>query len=295
MQSKSLHHLSLILLKLSIILISFLLILNRVCIVDGSGLGRSILDNGSFGTILGCCWRLFYSLFWWSLVSFDDSACLIVEIWADLWRGLNVLVALQEVVELSETSSKIFHADAAILIEIEAKIVFVHEDLNVWVCASNISHKLLLALVQHVDEHANEICRFIIKQNDLLWELLELLDQLCASTLDSFILLNIVNVRVGQLVSLASLDVLQALATLIKPQIKKILCDNLQSIKNFAILLRGCGKLMLFLLFDRLSGGNSIRCSDGLLGCILSEIRITVGWFGVNSLHHTYGLLDSGC
>ena len=56
------------------------------------------------------------------------------------------------------------------------------------------------------------------------------------------------HVRVRELVGLASLDIAEALAALKQPQVKQVLCNDLESLQYLAI---GAFNLCLIRVFDR--------------------------------------------
>ena len=65
------------------------------------------------------------------LIAFDHIAGLIVQVGADPSRGFDVVVALEELIELCQAGTKILHAHRAVLVEIEAQVVVLHEDLHI--------------------------------------------------------------------------------------------------------------------------------------------------------------------
>lgn len=183
--------------------------------VAGRGLDYLYFVDCALGLLLSGLLSL--RLFLRVALSFDHADSLSVEIRADPCSLLDVVVTLEEFVELSQAAAKVLHADAAILIEIKAQVIIVHEDLDIGVSSSDISNQFFLALTEHIDEHSDKVRSFVIEDNDLLWKFSNSLYDLLTLAFDSFILLDIIYVRVSKLICSAGLDVLQSLATLVQP------------------------------------------------------------------------------
>ena len=81
------------------------------------------------------------------LIALDYAAGLIVEVGANSARGLDVLKVFEEFVELGQAHAEVFHADGSILVEVEAQVIILHEDLHVGVGAAHVGNELLLTLV----------------------------------------------------------------------------------------------------------------------------------------------------
>jgi len=89
-----------------------------------------------------------------------------------------------------------------------------------------------LTLVENADKHTNEVSCLVVVENDLLGQLLELRAELDTAALHRRESVDVMHVRVRQSVRLASLDVVEALATLVEPEVEKILSHDFQAIKN---------------------------------------------------------------
>ena len=84
-----------------------------------------------------------------------------------------------------------------------------------------------MTFAQDTDKHADEVCSLIVEQYDLFRHLLHALNELLALALDSLILVDVMDVRIGHLISLARLDVSYTFAAFMKPQIEQVFCNNL--------------------------------------------------------------------
>ena len=102
------------------------------------------------------------------LFALDHAAGLIVEVGANSARGLDVFKVFEECVELGQACAEILHAHGSILVKVEAQVIILHEHLHVGVGAAHVGNELLLTLVQHANQHANEVSRLVVVDDDLL-------------------------------------------------------------------------------------------------------------------------------
>jgi len=121
------------------------------------------------------------------------------------------------------------------LIKVQAQVVVLNKDLHVGIGAAHVGYELLLTLVEHTNQHSNKVGCLIVIEDDLFGQLLDCGEKLRALTLHRLVLLNVLDVGICELVRLAGLDVLEALAALIQPQVKQILCNNFEAVQDFTI------------------------------------------------------------
>ena len=239
------------------------------------------------------------------LIALDYAAGLIVEVGANSARGLDVLKVFEEFVELGQAHAEVFHADGSILVEVEAQVIILHEDLHVGVGAAHVGNELLLALVQHANEHADEVSRLVVIEDNLLWQLLDLLEDLCALTLHRLVLLHILDVWIRELVRLASLDVAEALAAFIQPQVEEVFSDDLEALQNLNLIVAGhsdcvsalrlcCGLAFLLCSITLAFLRRRYRCISRSFWFFLAfEVCLAVGGLWVNVLDSADGALHN--
>ena len=112
---------------------------------------------------------------------------------------------------------QVIHRDLAVLVEVESHPVVLDEDLHVGVGVLYVSDELLLALTEHIDQHADEISCVIVEDDDFLVEFFNGLLELDTLITHGFILREVVDVRISRLVGLTCLKVLETLAAFIEP------------------------------------------------------------------------------
>jgi len=138
-------------------------------------------------------------------------------------------------VEFGQARSEVFHTDGSILVKVQAQVVVLNEDLHVGIGTAYVGHELLLTLIEHTNQHSNKVCCLIVIEDDFFGQLLDGGEKLRALTLHRLVLLNVLDVGICELVRLAGLDVLEALAALIQPQVKQILCNNFEALQDLTI------------------------------------------------------------
>lgn len=211
--------------------------LNNLLLVLGS------LDSFSFSTF-SCSGHLLTPGLGLS-VALKQALSLIVDGGLDPRSSLDIVVVLEELVELLQALTKIVHADVAVLVKVEAQVIVLHEHLHVRVGGSHVGDKLILALRQHLDQHAHKLAGVVVEEHYLV---LDLVEDLGAAALDSFELVDVIYVRIRQFVRLRLLHEAHSLATLVEPEVEQITCDDLQLLQR----VHYCG-----LLLD-LSGSHSV-------------------------------------
>ena len=82
--------------------------------------------------------------------------------------GLNVVVALEELVEVLEACAEVVNADRAVLVEVQAQVVVLHEHLDVRVGPTHVVHQLILAFDKYTDQHTDEVRGIVVEEHHSL-------------------------------------------------------------------------------------------------------------------------------
>ena len=138
---------------------------------------------------------------------------------------------------MSQAGAEILHIDRSILVEVQPQVVILDEDLHVRVGAAYIGHELFLALIEHSDQHANEVCSFVIVKHDLFGQRFQLSQEFGALTLHGLEFFNILDVGICELVCLARLNIAQAFASLIEPQVEQVFGHDFQALQDLVSCL----------------------------------------------------------
>ncbi len=94
-----------------------------------------------------------------------------------LLRRLNVVVALQKLIQLVQSFAQIVYTNFAIRVEIESQPVILNKNAHVAVSCLNVLEQLSLAIAQHGNQQAHEVCSFVDKKHHTLIDVLDCLLQ----------------------------------------------------------------------------------------------------------------------
>lgn len=111
---------------------------------------------------------------------------------------------------------------------------------------ADVGHEFVLALREHLYEHADELGRIVVEEDNFV---LDLGEHLNAAALHGLEFVDVMHVWVRQLVSFALLNVPKALASLVEPQVEEIARHNLQLLERIPRRFLSSLDQCLFLAF----------------------------------------------